>query len=268
MYKNLYDSFKHWYDLGGTVYFYSDPHFADAEMQFLRTNYVGDEEQIKKINSKVTKKDTLVILGDIGDYSWVKKIKAGYKVLLLGNHDMGAEKFKRVQVDKEIDIEDYLGDLTPNQIALKMSLEEQELYYEQARKKAILDLKQTESFIDIPKNIYYDFHKPFMFWIAHYDNKLFDEVYEGTLQISPKIILSHEPIDYKYCFNIHGHDHSNWYKNDQSLNVCAEHIDYTPISIKSIISSGKLKDIPDIHRDTIDSATSKKKSRLAKGEIR
>ena len=41
----------------------------------------------------VTKSDTLIHLGDVGDVSYMSQIK-GYKVLLLGNHDQSAEKFK------------------------------------------------------------------------------------------------------------------------------------------------------------------------------
>jgi len=93
MYKGLYDCFAHWFN-GGQVYFYSDPHFSDPEMQYIRKDYIGDEEQIKRINSRVSKRDTLVILGDIGDPTWVKKIRAGRKVLVMGNHDVGATKYK------------------------------------------------------------------------------------------------------------------------------------------------------------------------------
>ena len=91
------------------------------------------------------------------------------------------------------------------------------------------------------------------------DNHLFDEVYEGALIISEKLILSHEPIDFPYAFNIHGQDHSQWFKSDNMhLNVCAELINYTPIPLKSIIESGALKEIPNIHRETIDRATARK----------
>lgn len=183
MYKGLYDQFAHWFHDGkGTIYFYSDPHFADDEMKYLRADYIGDEEQVKRINSKIGKYDTLVILGDIGDVEWVRKLR-GYKVLVMGNHDTGASNY------------------TP----------------------------------------------------------YFDEVYEGALIISEKLILSHEPINFPYAFNIHGHDHSQWFKSDNMhLNVCAELINYTPIPLKSIIESGALKEIPNIHRETIDRATARK----------
>ena len=96
-----------------------------------------------------------------------------------------------------------------------------------------------------------------------YENEyLFDEVYTGALTISKNIILSHEPIanDYPYALNIYGHDHSRVYyvENGNGFNVCAENIDYTPISLKTIIESGALKDIPDIHRATIDRAIERK----------
>ena len=90
------------------------------------------------------------------------------------------------------------------------------------------------------------------------DNKLFDEVYEGVLAISDKIILSHEPVDIPFMFNLHGHDHSNWYKGKQHLNLCAEHINYTPVSLGEIIKSGVLSKIPNIHRVTIDKAVERK----------
>ena len=189
MYKGLYDNFKHWFhDNRGQVYFYSDPHFADEEMKYIRKNYIGDEEQVRRINSQIGKYDTLVILGDVGDVEWVKKLR-GYKVLIMGNHDKGASNYKGI----------------------------------------------------------------------------FDEVYEGALIISEKLILSHEPIDFPYALNIHGHDHSNWLRaNDFHLNVCAELFNYTPVSLKFIIESGALKGIPTIHRATIDEATARKLKRNSK----
>ena len=92
------------------------------------------------------------------------------------------------------------------------------------------------------------------------DNRLFDEVYEGALMISSKIILSHEPIMSlpAWLFNIHGHDHSNPNLGPHHLNVCAEHINYTPISLTSIIKEGRLHNIEDIHRITIDNAIIRK----------
>ena len=45
----LYDIFKSW-SAKGSVYIYSDPHFNDSEMKYIRKDYIGDEDQIKRIN--------------------------------------------------------------------------------------------------------------------------------------------------------------------------------------------------------------------------
>lgn len=182
MIKGLYNSFaERWYR-GGSVWFYSDPHFGDEEMKYLRKNYISDDEQVKRINSKLGKNDTIIFLGDIGDTSFIKKIK-GYKVLVMGNHDSGRSNYE-----------------------------------------------------------------PF-----------FNEIYEGILIIGPKIVLSHEPIDMRFCFNIHGHDHSGGFKDENHLNVCAELINYTPINLTKLIKEGRFKDIEDIHRITIDKQAAKSK---------
>lgn len=180
MYKFLYDSFaERWYREGGTIYFYSDPHFADEEMVHLRKNYIGDEEQVKSINRICGKKDTLIILGDVGDIEYVKRLRAAYKVLIMGNHDVGASKYRGV----------------------------------------------------------------------------FDEVYEGMVFISPKLVLSHEPVNVPFAFNIHGHDHSGELAGPTHMNLCAERTGYKPLSLKAICTSGFLKNIPDIHRAAIDKAS-------------
>ena len=198
MNKHLYDKFAGWASRG-SVWLYSDPHFSDEEMIYLRANYIGDDEQVKRINSKIGKNDTLIILGDIGNVEYVKKLR-GYKVLIMGNHDAGASNYRRKAYDDESGI-----------------------------------VK---------------------------DNHLFDEVYEGPLFISDKILLSHEPIMFPCALNIHGHDHSKWHKEDAfHYNVCAEHINYTPVCLKHIIESGALKAIPSIHRVTIDTATECKQKR-------
>lgn len=215
MYKNLYDTFARWYhDNRGQVWLYSDPHFADEEMKHLRKNYIGDEEQVRRINSKVGKYDTLVILGDIGMKDWVRKLH-GYHVLIMGNHDSGATSYMRHNgyIDR-----------------LNHSPGEKYQYVEQ-------------------------------------DNGLFDEIYEGPLFISPRIVLSHEPIDLPFAFNIHGHEHgTQTYKDDRHLNVCAEHIDYTPVCLKHVVDSGALKDIPTIHRIAIENQKKNKKTSLKKSD--
>lgn len=91
MIKCLYPPFRKWSEKG-TVWVYSDPHFSDPEMPELRKNYIGDDEQVTRINSKVGKYDTIIFLGDIGNEEVVRKIR-GYKVLIMGNHDRGASNY-------------------------------------------------------------------------------------------------------------------------------------------------------------------------------
>lgn len=192
-----------------------------------------DKMQIDKINKIAGKTSTLIILGDVGDIECVKKLKAKYKVLVLGNHDRGASYYKRV-IEHEVATMQMSGfDGRP------------------------IILKKEGPIIS--------------------DNHLFDEVYEGTLQIGPKLILSHEPIDYKYALNIHGHTHSikeAFYKEEITSGptetgedekfayyhycVIGEVNNYEPVRLNKLIKDGYLKDIPDIHRQTIDKATERK----------
>ena len=88
----------------------------------------------------------------------------------------------------------------------------------------------------------------------------FDEIYEGPLFISRKILLSHEPVyGLNCCFNIHGHDHSvNNIGDDHHLNLASNVCGYKPVSLGKLIKDGILADIKDIHRITIDNATEKK----------
>jgi len=198
---NLYPFAEKWREKGN-IWFYSDPHFSDDEMKYLRTNYISDDEQVKRINSKVGKNDTIIFLGDIGKVDYIRKIK-GYKVLIKGNHDSGNINYIR-----------KIGYIENHQFIEK-------------------------------------------------DNHLFDEIYEGILTISDKIILSHEPVDLPFIYNIHGHDHSNKYFNDNlHFNACAELIDYTPISLNDIVKTGVLKNIDSIHRITIDEATQRKRENI------
>ena len=237
MYKNLYDQFAHWFHDGkGTVYFYSDPHFNDDEMKYLRKNYIGDEEQIKRINSKIGKYDTLVVLGDVGDIERVRQIR-GYKVLVMGNHDKGATKYKRKVKQHMLDGMEY------------------------TKEEALAEAKNAYPplyDIHIERKIVVEDGNPHAYWHIVVDDCLFDEVYEGALMIAPNIILSHEPVNFPFAKNIAGHDHANKYNG--TINVCAEHIDYTPVPLKWLVEQGMLK-APDIHRETIDGAIERKAKR-------
>lgn len=182
MIKTLYPPFRRWTEKG-TLWVYSDPHFSDPDMVKLRTNYIGDEEQIARINSKVGKHDTIIFLGDIGNEEMVRKIR-GYKVLIMGNHDKGASNYADI----------------------------------------------------------------------------FDEVYEGPLFIAEKLILSHEPVDLPFAFNIHGHEH-NYIWREHHLNVCAERIDYLPMNMNKMLKNGLLSEVGSIHRMTIDRAVERKQKK-------
>lgn len=228
MLTTLYKPFQFWSEKG-TIWIISDPHFSDPEMVYLRKNYIGDEDQIKRINSKVGKNDTLIILGDIGNIECVKQLK-GYKILIIGNHDSGSTNY--IRVIKHIKNYDTKQD-------------------------AINDLKA--GIINVIDEI-----TPNCLYAGSYDNKLFDEVYEGPLFISEKLLLSHEPIQLQFAFNIHGHDHSNWsneLSNFNHLNVCAEHINYTPVNLTSLLKKGLCSNVKSIHRITTDTATKRKNSR-------
>lgn len=182
MIQSLYKCFQHW-SAYGTVWVYSDTHFGDSDCKLMDPNWPEPDEQLKRINSKVGKKDTLILLGDVGSIEYASKLH-GYKVLICGNHDVGHSKYEGI----------------------------------------------------------------------------FDEVYSGPLMISEKIMLSHEPLNIDWAFNIHGHNHNGYTMvSDEHchLNVCANVIGYTPISLNKFIKSGRLKEVDTIHRQTIDKASLK-----------
>lgn len=89
----LYKIFDHW--CRQTVWIYSDPHFGDKELTKNIPGRPSDEEHIKLINSCVGRKDTLIILGDIGDIECARKLR-GYKILICGNHDVGHTIYEEV----------------------------------------------------------------------------------------------------------------------------------------------------------------------------
>jgi calcineurin-like phosphoesterase family protein len=170
-----------------TVWIYSDPHFGDEELAAGTPGRPSADEQVAMINSCVGRKDTLIILGDVGDVEYAKKLR-GYKVLICGNHDAGRTN------------------------------------YEEA----------------------------------------FDEIYEGALIIGEKILLSHEPVDIPWLFNIHGHDHTGTIRPGH-LNVCSDVRGYKPLNLNHILGKeGHLAKVQSIHRVTIDKATERKKKRGGK----
>ena len=248
MLPQLYKCFQHW-SANGSIYIYSDPHFEDSDCKTIDATWPASAEQIKIINSKVHKTDTLIILGDIGNSEWIKQIQAGYKILIAGNHDAGLTNYKKT-ITHEI-----------REIVVKYTTEEQ---YEKdiiiMRKSFYKYLCEKYPHAKISIQERYEFHSPFHFFDATIDDNLFDEVYGGPLFIGEKILLSHEPIYNECWYNIHGHRHFDDninYKGKNYFNCCANVIKYEPINLKDIIKSGALKNIPTIHRKTIDIASSK-----------
>ena len=233
----LYDIFNHWHQVG-TVYLYSDPHFGDKDIP----NRPTDEEQLARINSKVGKKDTIIILGDCGDTDFIRRIRAQRKILVIGNHDAGKTNYQRNIYRRRFDADEYT---------------EQDV--RQAMNK---DCPDCRIIIGEGYNVS---HSPFHYWEVWADNCLFEEVYEGPLVIGPRLILSHEPVDVPWAMNIHGHIHDPRHKNDERhFNVCAEAIDFMPLNFNKWMKEGHLSHIEDIHRDTIDRATERCRKREAR----
>lgn len=230
MLPGIYDAFQHWGKQ--TVWIYSDPHFGDKHLEAEIKSRPSDEEQIKMINSCVGKKDTLIILGDIGDIECVRKLRAGRKVLIMGNHDSGATNYKRKKVCEMFDANKY----TIQEAMADMA-------------KRFLGWKVYAVHCEFGNK-----------WAVYADNLLFDEIYEGTLIIGEKLILSHEPVDIPWLFNIHGHDHGGK-KCKGHFNVCSDVISYKPINLNQFLKSGPAANIQSIHRITIDKAIERKWSR-------
>lgn len=239
--QGLYKIFDHWHKYG-TVWIISDPHFGDKELECAVPGRPTAEQMVKLINSKVGKHDTLICLGDVGDVDYVRQLK-GYKILIMGNHDSGRSNYEKI-----VSVECFDK-------------------YKYTKKEALEITKQKhpKCRYDIFEN--YQFVSPFESWEIYYDNGLFDEVYEGPLMISEKLILSHEPIDMPWAFNIHGHDHMQQASDKQHFNVCSDVIDYTPINFNQWMKQGYLSKIETIHRSTIDKATKKAKKRGKKCQM-
>lgn len=181
----VYKSFnERW--AGQTVWAISDVHFGDKELRAGMPGRPSDEQLVKNINSLVGRKDTLLLLGDVGDVEYVKQLR-GYKVLIAGNHDAGMSNY----------------------------------------------------------------------------SDIFNEVYEGALIIGEKLILSHEPVNIPWLFNLHGHDHKGA-KRANHLNVCADVVGYFPVNLNQFLKQGPTSKVETIHRLTIDKATARKAKRGGK----
>lgn len=235
--QGLYKIFDHWHE-EGTLWIYSDPHFNDPDLK-KGIERPDAEELVKLINSKCGKRDTLIILGDIVDIDPVKKLRAKRKVLIMGNHDAGRTNYERCWWKEWFDQSKY------------------------SREEALAEMQRMYPGCRYTISEGYQFHSPFEYWEVVADNMLFDEVYEGPLMIGEKLILSHEPVDVPWAFNIHGHDHVG-HKRKNHMNVCADVIGYVPVNMNQFMKSGAMAHVETIHRDTIDKATERKRKRGGK----
>lgn len=238
MIESLYKPFQKWSEKG-TIFIFSDPHFDDEDLIHTYDDRPSADELVRRINSKVGKCDTLICLGDVGDISYVRQLRAKYKILVMGNHDSGASNYKRQIIKQKFD---------KTQFQKHEALEEMKRLYPNC----------AYSIVDV-----YDFVPPFDYWEVCADNGLFDEVYEGPVMISPKLMLSHEPISCgTWALNIHGHIHARTHKNGcYHYNVCADCHDYLPLNLNQFLKSGAFSYIVPIHRQTIDEATARCKKR-------
>ena len=164
MIESLYKPFQKWSEKGG-IFVFSDPHFEDEDLVNAYDDRPSADELVRRINSKVGKCDTLICLGDVGALSYVPFLR-GYKVLVMGNHDAGRTLYERKVYTARYSASEYTKNEALNTIKILRP-----------------NCKYT-----IRKN-------PFEEWVVEADNCLFSEVYEGPVMISPKLMLSHEPID-------------------------------------------------------------------------
>lgn len=86
MIASLYRPFQEWAEKG-SVYILSDTHFEDSDCKLMDPSWISPEEQVDIIRKLVHKNDTFIHLGDVGSGEYIARIRAGKKILLLGNHD-------------------------------------------------------------------------------------------------------------------------------------------------------------------------------------
>ena len=239
MIAGLYKIFDHWH-AEGTLWIISDFHFGDDDLTTGIPNRPSAADIAQRVNAKCGRKDTLICLGDVGDVEYVKLLRAQRKILIMGNHDAGRTNYERRREMVEFDADKY----TKEQVLAEMRQRYPNCRY---------DIQHGYNAV----------RAPFEYWHATADNMLFDEVYEGPLMIAEKLILSHEPVDVPWAYNIHGHDHQGR-KRKNHTNVCVDVTGYQPINMNQWMKSGAMSKVETIHRETIDKATERKRKRGGK----
>lgn len=235
--SGVYPLFNKCWEECQDVYVISDTHFFDADLRQAIPDRPTDDNLIALINKRAGAQSALIHLGDVGDINAVHKLRAKYKILVLGNHDQGASNYQRQYVYKKYDANIW------------------------TRENAIKNMQSLYPNWNITIEQSYDFHAPCIYWKACADNKLFDLVFTGPVIIGEKLILSHEPLpNLTWCLNLHGHIHNKSYANDNThFNVCCDVFGYKPLNLNKFLKEGGLSKIDSIHRITIDNATARKK---------
>ena len=240
----LYEPFKKWYH-GGTIWLIGDTHFQKNGEMEKTFGWPSAEERLEIINSKVTKNDTFICLGDVGDrLDLVSKIKCNYKVLITGNHDAGNTNYKRRVLDCGI-----------------CNTEEE------AKSICKSGLMYTYSIGNVRPDGYISIGDPDNErFILRKDNRLFDEVYDGPLFVNNKIVLSHERVELPFAINIHGHEHCGVFATEKQIvtqdgtyttyliNLASDVVNFVPYRLDRIIGQFPLKYIKSIHDITIETA--------------
>lgn len=97
--------------------------------------------------------------------------------------------------------------------------------------------------------------------------EVFDEVYEGPVMLGEKLLLSHEPIaGINWAMNLHGHVHDFKAKSDKyHMNInCDARQNYEPINFNALLKKGITAHITPLHRQIIDTATTRKRRKEAR----
>lgn len=236
----LYDIFSQQWEKYDNIKIIGDLHLGDADLEQYFEGRSTDEI-ITILNKNLTKNDLLICLGDLGeDYRRLCEVKCD-KVLITGNHDVGATKLKRHKQTFKYDCDAFT-----RKEAFHHAKEKYGRYYN----------------ISCGSDEHYSLmHQPFTYWEVEIDNGLFNEVYDAPLTIGPKLILSHEPIGCNWALNLHGHTHSkDWADDKNHLDLCGEKRNYVPLNLKAFIKQGGLKNIESLHRQTIDTAVRNSKA--------
>lgn len=232
----FYKFFQKEMDQCQTTWIISDPHFGEQDLKDAYPNRPSDEDLVKAINKVCGKNDFLICLGDVGDQFYVPQLRAKKKWLILGNHDSGASNYLRETWTARFGKDEWQRD------------------------EALQEIKRLYPNCRYSIDEGYQFTSPFEYWDVKADNCLWDMVFEGPVLVSEKLILSHEPIDVPWAYNIHGHVH-DVAKLENGTNVCLDACDYKPLNFKQFMKSGAIGSVKSLHRDIIDNATERCKKR-------